>query len=186
MFRALRPAAVGATAALMTAAGGVGAAMAAQPHHGPTAPGLTIAATLVNNTACTLQLTGGRIAEGHLSQDVPATIGPHSSGTWKIVGWNAFSSADADLAVVFAVTGCAQAGEQEGYAMQNTAANGLYYTDDACAVSPAPGLNNTFSATAGYHALLTIYLNSNNITATRPVLAAVTPDLGECGGLPLS
>ena len=185
MYRALRPAAVGATAALMAVAGGAGAAMAVQPHHGPTAPGLTIAATLVNNTACTLQLTGGRIAEGHLSQDVPATIAPYSSGTWKIVGWNAFSAADADLAVVFAVTGCAQAGEQEGYAMQNSAANGLYYRDNACAVSPAVELYNTFSATAGYHATLTIYLNTNNAIA-RTITSKVTPDLGECGGLPLS
>ncbi|HEV3170416.1 MAG TPA: hypothetical protein VGZ32_08760, partial [Actinocrinis sp.] len=178
MFSAFRLAAVGATAALMAVAGGAGAALAAQPDRGPTAPGMTIAATLVNNTACTLQLTGGWILEGHLSQDVPLTIGPHSSGAWKIVGWNAFSNADADLLVVFAATGCAQAGDQEGYGMSNTAANGLNYGDGACAVGPAPGLQNTFSATPGYHATLTITLNATS-NAARTIRSVVTPDLGQ-------
>jgi hypothetical protein len=185
MFNVLRPAAVGVTAAFMAVAGGAGAALAAQPDVGPTAPGMSVLTTLENNTACTLQLTGGWILEGHLSQDVPLTIGPHSSGVWKIVGANAFSNADADLLLVFAATGCAQAGEQEGYGMSNTAARGLQYGDGACAVAPAPGLQNAFSGTPGYHAALTITLNATS-SAMRTVRSVVTPDLGECRGLPLS
>lgn len=155
-----------------------------QPHLRPGAPGRSVTATLENSTSCTLQLTGGTVAEGHLTQDVPLVIGPHSSGTWKITGFNAFGNPDADLAVVFAVTGCAQAGSQEGYAMQNTDAQGLYYTADACAVSPAPGLLNTFSAVAAYHATLTIDLTA---TGAAPVTGhGVRPQLGACGGLPLS
>jgi hypothetical protein len=150
----------------------------------PVAPGRSVTATLANNTPCTLQLTGGTVAAGHLTQDVPLTIAPHTAGTWKITGWNAFGNPDADLAVVFAVTNCAQADAQEGYAMQNTDAGGLWYTDNACAVNPAPGLHNTFTATVAYHATLTIDLTVT--PGQQAGTAAVRPDLGACGGLPLS
>jgi hypothetical protein len=155
-----------------------------QPHRGPIAPGRSVTATLENSTSCTLQLTGGTVAQGRLTQDVPLVIGPHSSGTWKITGWNAFGNPDADLAVVFAVTGCAQAGSQEGYAMQNTDAQGLYYTANACGVSPAPGLQNTFTAVVAYHVTLNI-----NLTTTGGAQMSgqgVRPLLGACGGLPLA
>jgi len=162
-----------------------GAAFASpQPHRAPVAPGRSVTATLQNSTSCTLQLTGGTVAEGRLTQDVPLTIGPYSSGMWKITGANAFGNADADLAVVFAVSGCAQAGSQEGYAMQNSNAQGLYYTANACGVSPAPGLQNTFTAVVAYHATLNI-----NLTAAGGAKAGgqgVRPQLGACGGLPLS
>ncbi len=172
-------AAVGATGLL----GGTAFA-SPQPHRGPVAPGRSVTATLENSTSCTLQLTGGTVAEGRLTQDVPLVIGPYSSGTWKITGLNAFGNPDADLAVVFAVIGCAQAGSQEGYAMQNTDAQGLYYTANACAVSPAPGLQNTFTAVAAYHATLTIDLTA---AGGAPLSGQdIRPQLGACGGLPLS
>lgn len=189
MRKSLIAAAIGA-ATVISSVGVAGSAFASvQPHRGPIAPGRSVTATLVNSTPCTLQLTGGRVAEGSLTQSVPLVIGPYSSGTWKITGANAFGNDAADLAVVFAVTGCAQAGEQEGYAMQNSDAQGLYYTANACAVSPAPGLRNTFTAVVAYHAALTIYLTTANSPAAAP--AAVTglinrPQLGMCGGLPLS
>ena len=155
-----------------------------QPHRGPVAPGRSVTATLENSTSCTLQLTGGTVAQGRLTQDVPLVIGPYSSGTWKITGMNAFGNPDADLAVVFAVTGCAEAGSQEGYAMQNTDAQGLYYTANACAVSPAPGLQNTFTAVVAYHATLNINLT---VTGGAPLSGqGIRPQLGACGGLPLS
>lgn len=163
---------------------GLGLASGAAAVARPVAPGRSVTATLENNTSCTLRLTGGTVAAGHLTQDVPLTIAPHTSGTWKITGWNAFGNPDADLAVVFAVTSCAQAGSQEGYAMQNTDAGGLWYTENACAVSPAPGLHNTFTATVAYHAALTIDLTAAGGAGAGK--AAVHPDLGACGGLPLS
>src|SRR5437016_13148030 len=131
MRKGLVVAAAGAASVMSLGLGG-SAFASAQPHRGPIAPGRSVTATLENSTPCTLQLTGGTVAEGSLTQDVPLLIGPYSSGTWKITGANAFGNADADLAVVFAVTGCAQAGAQEGYAMQNSNAYGLYYTADAC------------------------------------------------------
>jgi hypothetical protein len=156
-----------------------------QPHRGPIAPGRSVTATLENLTSCTLQLTGGTVPQGHLTQDVPLTIAPHSAGTWKITGANAFGNDAADVAVVFAVTGCAQAGSEEGYAMQNTDDYGLRYRDDACAVDPAPGLQNTFTAVAAYHATLTIDLTAT-ATGAASGMAHVRPQLGSCGGLPLA
>lgn len=187
MRKGLIAAAIGAATIMSVGVGGAAFA-SVQPHRGPIAPGRSVTATLVNSTPCTLQLTGGTVAEGSLTQDVPLVIGPYSSGTWKITGANAFGNADADLAVVFAVTGCAQAGEQEGYAMQNSDAYGLYYTANACAVSSAPGLRNTFTAVAAYHATLTINLTTANTTAARAAVTGLInrPQLGTCGGLPLS
>jgi hypothetical protein len=189
MRKGLIAAAIGAATVLSVSVGGAAFA-SAQPHRGPIAPGRSVTATLVNSTPCTLQLTGGRVAEGSLTQSVPLVIGPYSSGTWKITGANAFGNESADLAVVFAVTGCAQAGEQEGYAMQNSNAYGLYYTDDACAVSPAAGLRNTFTAVVAYHAALTINLttsaNNAKIANTAVTGQINRPQLGMCGGLPLS
>ena len=176
--------AAAAAATVMSVSVGGAAFASAQPHRGPIAPGRSVTATLENSTPCTLQLTGGTVAAGSLTQDVPLVIGPYSSGTWKITGANAFGNADADLAVVFAVTGCAQAGSQEGYAMQNTNANGLYYIANACGVSPAPGLRNTFTAVVAYHATLTIDLTT---TAGAQISGqTVRPQLGTCGGLPLA
>lgn len=178
-----------AAATVISSVGVAGSAFASvQPHRGPIAPGRSVTATLVNSTPCTLQLTGGTVAEGSLTQSVPLVIGPYSSGTWKITGANAFGNEAADLAVVFNVTGCAQAGEQEGYAMQNSNAYGLYYTANACAVSPAPGLRNTFTAVVAYHAALTIDLTTANTTAARTAVTGLMnrPQLGMCGGLPLS
>ena len=186
MRKSLIIGAAGAVAAVASVALAGTAFANPQPHRGPVAPGRSVTATLVNTTACTLQLTGGTVAEGHLTQPVPLTIAPHSSGTWKITGWNAFSSDDAaDLAVTFAVTGCAQAGSGEGYAMQNSDGYGLYYQDDACAVDPAPGLQNTFTAVPGYHATLTINLAATS-GAKVTGQGGVRPQLGACGGLPLS
>jgi hypothetical protein len=175
--------AAGATAAVASVALAGTAFANPQPHRGPIAPGRSVTATVVNSTSCTLQLTGGEVPEGRLTQPVPLTIAPHSSGTWKITGWSAFGDDSADLAVVFAVTGCAQAGSQEGYAMQNTDDYGLRYRDDACAVDPAPGLQNTFTAVAAYHATLTIDLTA---TGGGSGTGHVRPLLGSCHGLPLS
>lgn len=175
--------AAGAAAAVSVALAG-SAFASPPPHPRPVAPGRSVTATLENTTSCTLQLTGGTVPEGTLTQPVPLTIGPHSSGTWKITGGNAFGPDDAaDVAVVFDVTGCAQAGSQEGYAMQNTDAYGLWYKDDACAVDPAPGLQNTFTAVNAYHATLTINLTA---TGAKSGSGRVRPMLGSCHGLPLS
>jgi hypothetical protein len=173
-------------AAAVGAVGVLGGTASASPlpHRAPVAPGRSVTATLQNSTSCTLQLTGGTVAEGHLTQDVPLVIGPHSSGTWKITGANAFGNDAADLAVTFAVTGCAQAGFEEGYAMQNTDAQGLWYMENACAVNPAPGLKNTFTTVAAYHATLNINLTAT--TGSQVTGQGVRPALGACGGLPLS
>jgi hypothetical protein len=184
MRRSLLAVAAGVLTVLSSVTSGVGTALASQPESHPVAPGRSVTATLENNTPCTLQLTGGRLAEGHLTQDVPLVIQPYTAGTWKIAGWNAFGAPDADLAVVYAVTNCSLAGAQEGYAMQNSDAGGLYYTDGACAVNPEPGLRSTFTAVAAYHATLTIDLTvAGARRAGKPI---VHPDLGACGGLPLS
>jgi hypothetical protein len=160
-----------------------GAAFASpKPSARPIAPGRSVTATLQNTTSCTLNLTGGTVALGHLTQSVPLVIGPHSSGTWKITGWTAFGDDSADLAVIFDVTGCAQAGSEESYAMQNTDAQGLWYKAEACGVEPAPGLQNTFTAVAAYHATLNIKLTA---TGAKASAGGLRPLLGACGGLPL-
>ncbi|HEU5356871.1 MAG TPA: hypothetical protein VFU65_20545 [Actinocrinis sp.] len=114
---------------------------------------------------------------------MPLVIGPHSSGTWKITGWTAFGDDSADLAVIFDVVGCAQAGSEESYAMQNTDLQGLLYRANACGVDPAPGLQNTFTAVAAYHATLNIKLTATG--GGKANAGGIRPQLGACGGLPL-
>ena len=177
--------AAGLAGALLAVGTAAGPALAAQPARAPQAPGRSVTATLANNTSCTLVLTGGTVADGNLTQAVPSVIGPFSSGSWKITGLDAFGDDAADLAVVFAVTGCPTTGS-EGYAMQNTDADGLWYTADACATQPIPGLVNTFSGVNAYHATLSIVQTADNPGTQVAKKPAVTPELGGCGGLPLS
>jgi hypothetical protein len=161
-----------------------GAAFASpKPSARPIAPGRSVTATLQNWTSCTLNLSGGTVASGHLTQSVPLVIGPHSSGTWKITGWNAFGDDSADLAVIFDVAGCAQAGSEESYAMQNSDAQGLWYKAEACGVEPAPGLRNAFTAVNAYHATLNIKLTA--AVGAQLSGGGLRPQLGACGGLPL-
>ncbi len=102
--------------ALFSATSSVGTALAVQPNRGPVAPGRSVTTTLYNDTPCTLQLTGGTIVAGHLTQDVPLVIGPHTHAAWKITGLNAFGPARTPISlVIFAVTSCSLAGAQESY-----------------------------------------------------------------------
>ena len=146
-------------------------------------PGRSVTTTLNNHTSCRLQLAGGHIGGGHLSQDPPSVIEPGASGTWKVIGWSAFSDPDATLALAYTATNCPTAGQQEGYATGNTTANGFYYSDGACGVDPAPGLHNSFTAQNAYHATLTIDLSAQQLR--RAPASTMHPRLGSCG-LPIS
>jgi hypothetical protein len=146
-------------------------------------PGRSVTTTLNNHTPCRLQLDGGRVGAGHLSQEPPSVIEPGASGTWKVIGWSAFADPDASLALAYTATNCPIAGQQEGYATGNTDANGFYYSDGACAVEPAPRLRNSFTSQNAYHATLTIDLSVQPIGAVQG--STMRPQLGACG-LPIS
>lgn len=153
------------------------------------APGRSVTTTLNNHTPCQLQLGGGVLLAGHLSQYPPAVIEPGASGTWKVIGWSAFTAPDASVSLFYVAQHCNIAGEGPGYWVGNTAADGFSYHSPACGWG-SDKLREHFTGQNAYHATLTIDLSLSAIGlesvphSTPPQHdnpnAAVRPMAGNC------
>lgn len=159
------------------AALGLMVAVAAPAAAKPPIPGLSVTATLINHTSCTFKLTGSYpFGDGHVTQEPAPTVAPGGTSTWKVIGW---ATTDPDALVIYVYTaqpGCPAAGESRGYLTANTAAQGMYYRDDACSVDPAPLLRDWFSGEQAYHATLSIAVT----TATGTPDRSMRPQAGQC------
>ena len=154
-------------------------AVAAPSSAKPPVPGRSVTATLINHTNCTFKLTGGYLGgDGHITQTPADTIAPGGTTTWKVIGW---ATTEPDALVVYVYTaqpGCPAAGESRGYLTANTDAQGMYYSDNACSVDPAPQLRDWFSGEQAYHATLSIAVTTPTGTPNAP--QAMRPQAGQC------
>ena len=156
-------AAIALAAAVPTAWASSGSRPFPPPTHMP--PGLSVTTTLNNHTPCRLQLGGGRIWAGQLSQYPPSVIEPGASGSWKITGFSAYVNPDASLSLFYTAANCAVAGEGEGYFMGNTLADGFTYTAPVCGWS-TDKLRHSFTSQNAYNATLTIDVSVQTGIAT--------------------